>query len=263
MMMVASVIPDASIDSARYAILAGHAVRLFKLYDTFLYLIVADRSEMAMILLRALAETAINFAFLLNNNDPNLIRTFHKASLAYEKKLWDELEQRRQTPPLPIEQRMQDGAKRAILRAGFKLEEISWSDRNWGGDVSSKARTTDLISLYEFAFRPMSHNVHGTWHDLEFHHLEHKDGQYHPCLHYTDAQPQLIEGATVVCLGLVRLYVQVVASGQSLEISLRLQDLEEWFRQMSSLHETFVTASKGNKSVQATDDEAPGVGNST
>lgn len=238
--MVASVIPDCSVDSARYQVLAGHAVRLYKLYDTVLFLLVENRAEMAMILLRSLTETAINFSYLLNNDGPELIRAFHKASLAYEKKLWDEIEQRRQTPPLPIEQRMQESVERTIARAGFKLEDIAWKDRNWGGDVYQKARNTDLVGIYEFAFRLMSHNVHGTWHDLEFHHLEQKGTRYHPCISYTDAQPQLIEGASIVCLGLMRHYVQVVALGQSIDVTARLQELEAWFREMSKLHEQFV-----------------------
>ena len=242
--MGASVIPDSSVDSARYPVLAGHAVRLFKLYDTLLFLTVEDRAEMAMILLRALAETAVNFAFLLTNDDPTLIRAYHKASLAYEKKLWDEIEQRRQTPPLPIEQRMQQGVEKTIVRAGFKLEDVTWNDRHWGGGVYQKAKRTGLIDLYEFAFRPMSHNVHGTWHHLEFHPLEQKDTQYHPCLHYTHAEPQLIECATIVCLGIMRNYVEVVALGQSIEVIARLEQLEAWFREMSRAHEQFVTTSK-------------------
>jgi len=241
--MVASVTPDSLLTSPRYPVLAGHAVRLYKLYDTVLFLLVNNRAEMAMILLRSLAETAINFAYLLNNDDPDLIRAFHKASLAYEKKLWDEVEQRRQTPPLAIEQRMQQGVERTIARAGFALDEIAWNDRDWGGNVYQKAKQTDLIALYEFAFRPMSHNVHGTWHDLEFHHLEQDGSLYHSCLRYTNARPQLIEGATIVCLGVMRHYVQVVALGQSLDVSARLEALEMWFSEMAKAHEQFVAAS--------------------
>jgi hypothetical protein len=243
--VASAVIPAVAVDNRRLALLAGHMVRMYKLYDTCLFLLVEERAEPAIILMRSLTETAINLAFLLLNEDPALIDKYMRSSLAYERKRWDEIEKRKHRPPLPIEVSMQASVERAFSRAGLKVTDVEWKERNWAGNTFAKAEKVsksgeaDMVGWYEFAFRPTSHAVHGTWHDLESHHLREENGQLLPELQYTSSQPQMIDGPSVICLQAARSYVSHTAPGVGNELVDRIQKIEDWFRGMARRHIEF------------------------
>jgi len=241
LILVAALVPAKSIKRDECAILMGHMVRLYKLYDSMGFLIIERRGEVAMTLIRSLIETVINLRFMLSYGNNNLYKKYKKASLAYEKRLWEEIEKRRKTPPLPIEQRMQDSIQETFERAGLKIEDVVWEDRFWGGDIFSKADKVGLTELYEFGFRIFSHNIHGTWHDLEFHHLREKDGTFEPDFDYTMPVPQIVESTTIVCVDVAKEYVIRIVGDSGKELCHNLNELSDWFRKMAQLHEIFIT----------------------
>ncbi len=240
LLLVGHIVPTKSMVKIERGVLIGHMVRVYKLYDTYLHLIVEKRTEIAFIILRALIETVINFRFLIRFGNEEIILAYQKASLAYEKKLWDEIQSRKRDPMLPIEERMLSGIEETFSRAEVAMDSVSFQDRNWGGDLFSKSQQTELVHLYEFGFRSSSNFVHGTWHELEFHHLRESDGEFQPAPNYSSPGPQMIEAVTISCLEVVDEYLQHIVSEGAVEISERLQVMIEWFKAMINEHEKFL-----------------------
>ena len=140
-------------------------------------------------------------------------------------------------PPLPIESRMLQSIEATFDRAGVNPAGIKAGEWRWLSSAQ-KAREVGLEALYEFAFRVASHSVHGTWHDLEFYHLELVDGEYHPAIRFHRPRPQVLELATVACLDTAEKYLQAVVDGEDIAAILeRIQSLRDWFRQMAIRHE--------------------------
>lgn len=235
----AAIVPTQPLEQTEIAILIGHMVRLSKLYDSMILLIVKKRAETAMILARSLTETVINLRYLLQHGSPDLYQKYIKASLVYEKKYWDEIEKCEEKLPAHIVQKVQSSIQKTFDQAGFKLEDVNWKDRHWGNEYI-KAQQVDLIDLYEFGFRTASHFVHGTWHDLEFHHLKkNQSGYYQPNLDYTSPTPQIVDGSTIECLIVTGEYVSHMVGDSGIELDNGLQKLFNWFREMIKLYEEF------------------------
>ncbi len=236
LIITACVVPTEGIDKKAMPIIMGHMVRLAKLYDTLILLVVEKRDEMAMILQRSLVETIINLKFIIANGSPEYYEKYRKASLAYEKKYWEELND------LPIPQRLKDKIQSRITEtiesAGYTMDQIDWSDRNWGMPLYKKAEQVNLIELYEFGFRTGSHYTHGTWHDLEFQHLtKTDDGNYEPELRYSNSKPQIITGPTFIVIEIAIEYLEYISGEASAELRESLVRLAAWFKSIDLLHE--------------------------
>lgn len=240
LLIAAGLVPTIRRTKVERGVLIGHMVRIYKLYDTYLHLIVERRGEMAFIIVRAFTESLINLRFLIRFGNEELIRTFQIASLAYEKKLWDEIQSRKHDPILPIEERMLSSIEKTFARATVDLDSVSFEDRNWGESAYRKAQQTDLINLYEFGFRTASHFVHGTWHELEFHHLRESGDDYEPAPDYTPPKPQMIEAISVSCLEVAGDYLPHIVGDSASEIVDRLDAMKNWFVGMVSEHEKFI-----------------------
>jgi len=239
LVLVAGLWPARPLDRLLRGILMGHMVRVFKLYDSMMLLVVEHRGEIAPILSRVLIDTVINLRYLLRHPSDEEVGKYIQASLAYEKKLMEEVQSRmRQRPqPLPIELSMLGGIEETFRRVG--VDPASITAREWrGASTFQKAREAGLEVLYEFGFRPTSHQVHGTWHDLEFYHLEEKDGQYRPETRFSPPRPQVVEMASVASLETSIAYLDFVVPGTDAdEMKDRLQELLEWFVEMGHQHE--------------------------
>src|SRR3989338_2553491 len=106
--LVSGVIAQKNIDLKKQDVLRGHLVRLYKLYDSYVFLIVKRRTEIVFIILRTLAETIINLHYLLKYIDTDVHKKYKRASLAYEKKLEESILSNilNRKNKLPIEKRM-------------------------------------------------------------------------------------------------------------------------------------------------------------
>ena len=229
-------------------VLKGHMVRVYKLYDTMIYLVVDRRGEMAPILLRCLADTLVNLLYILQSEDRNeTAERFVRSCLAYEKKLLEEVECGRDDPPPPSKQRILSSVHRRFARAAIDPDEVSSSSRHrrFGPDTFSKARRVGLDGLYEFVFSMCSRRVHGQWYDMEISHLNDEGDRYAPRTEYDTPRPQILECGSVLALLAAEAYAEGIgsdAAGRILEWSATVQ---EWLRLMADRHEEWLAARQG------------------
>lgn len=225
------------------AILMGYMVYLYKLYDSSIYLINDGRSEIASVLLRTLTETAIKLKFLIGNINAEVCEKIKKSSLAYDKKLWDEIEKRQNgSAPTPIELRMKDSIQEGFELAGYKLGQIDFKrDKNWCEDSFNLASKVDLMDLYEIIFRQTSSAVHASWGFHQKYNLKTIEERYEPELNYAGAKPQPIEGASGLVLILSLDYLSLFKQDSFLALfASEIGRAQEWFHNMSYQHEEFL-----------------------
>lgn len=250
--LVAGIIEQKVIDLEKIEVLRGNIVRLFKLYDSYLLLIVKKRTEIAFILLRSLAETIINVQYLLKHVDTDVHKKYKRASLAYEKDLEERVLKNviERGSTLPIEQRMLKSIEKTYERSGLvDLEKEEWEKTKWGLllqdlDVSGKAKDVGLESIYNYIFVTSSHFVHGSWHEIDFHHLiKNTDKQIRePQLRYTTPTPQIVESISILLLETLRDYASALTHKESAdELIDRIDSLSSWFYKMSENHENFLS----------------------
>jgi len=245
LMFIGCLSPTKKLDDNYYSVIMGHMVRLYKLYDSFICLTVYKGYETASIILRSITETAINLNFLLVYGTAENVSSYKKSSLWYEKKLWDEIQSRKNDPPLHIEKRMLKSIEQTFHRAGVDINSISRKDRDWGGDLYSKSQKTELVDLYEFNFRGTSHNVHGTWHDLEFHHINDDNGIFKPIFDYTTSRPQTTDAVAILCLRTSQEYVKKIMDKDSCKLIYEnLNVLVKFFTDILYLHERWLQEQK-------------------
>lgn len=252
--LVSGVIPQKKISLDKLDVLRGHLVRLYKLFDTYSFLIVERRSETAFIILRTLAETIINLRYLLKHIDTDVYKKYKRASVAYEKQLEASILKNilERDSELAIETRMLKSIKKTISRSKLAdLEEMELKKTQWGVkqqdlEVSGKAKDVELYVIYENIFKTSSHFVHGSWHELDFYHLEQKKdnlGARLTKMHYTAPRPQLLESISIFTLQTLQEYLKVLieSGNQADEINDYLNKISKWFIEMSSKHEEFLS----------------------
>jgi hypothetical protein len=176
--LIAGIVSQKEIEPEKLDILRGHLVRIYKLYDTFTFLIVERRTEIAFIVLRSLAETIINLNYLIKYFDTDIYKKYKRASLAYEKQLENIVLRniQKRNNKLPIEKRMLESINKTYKRSHLdNLEEKELEKTKWGLEkkhleISGKAEDVGLYPIYELVFKISSHYVHGSWHELDFDH---------------------------------------------------------------------------------------------
>jgi len=252
--LISGVVPQKDIDHEKLDVLRGHIVRMFKLYDTYIFLLVERRTETAFIILRALAETIINLRYLLMHINTDVYKKYKRASLAYEKHLEDSILKNIQNrkDKLPIEERMLKSIADTFFRSGLgHLEERELKKTQWGLkrqhlEVSGKAKDIGLYSIYEYLFKISSHFVHGSWHELDFHHLERKKdkwGTRPPQMHYTTPKPQLVEAISIFVLDALQQYLFTIVedNDHAEELKGHLNKISQWFSDISQEHEKYLS----------------------
>jgi Family of unknown function (DUF5677) len=258
----ASLMPASGTWDRNHAILAGHAVRLFKLIRSLLEQVVQDRAELAWVVLRMAAECAFNFRYLVTNASPELFDSFVTHSLRHEWDLLSELERNTlaRGTTLPIELRM----RRSILRT-FEMSGINPKDkpakhaRDWGGkNLRERARSMGLDGAYRAVFSGPSRNVHGGWRDLLQHHIDcHGKGQYVPNFKVAKMRrPQPLLAISKITVPALASFLLSLKAKELLPALDSLQDLDERIETLDSLHEEFLAARQAAKESPVT--PAPG-----
>jgi hypothetical protein len=232
LILAAGVWPSRPLDPLVRGVLIGHAVRLFKLYELMAWMISRRFGDFTLAIARMMAESIINFQYFLKHPTRRVVDTYVRQTLAFEKKLMAEVEARMHDPPWPIEERLIAGSLASFARAGIESGEIE--AKEWRGLRSSqKATDLGLENLYEFVFRPGSHYVHGTWHDLYFNHLRLLDGEYVPRIEFARPRPQALEVASIATLEIIEDYLQFIFPNIDENPLLdRIQELRSWFQGM-------------------------------
>lgn len=87
-----------------------------------------------MVVARIIVETSIILQYLVKNLDDSLCEKIIKSSLAYDKKLYDFIEQNRGDKPLTdIENRMLNSIKNNFKKENIQIDDINFqNDKNWG-----------------------------------------------------------------------------------------------------------------------------------
>jgi hypothetical protein len=228
--------PTKELDLDYYTVIMGHMIRLYKLYDSLICLSVYKGIEVSAILFRSIIETSINLHFILESKDVDI---YKKNSLKTEKRLWDEINENKCDPPLPIEKRMLESIKQTFDREEIDINAFE-SKRDIWDNLYDRAKKTDNLRLYG-SFRGGSHFVHGTWHDLKFHQLIEKSDHYESAIFYTPSKPQSVDPATLICLQASISYINEILDGSVYdELKKNLNLINNWFINIEFEHENWI-----------------------
>lgn len=210
--VTAALVPDFHMVKLQQGVLLGHMVRMFKLYDGFLLLISENRMEMGLLAARALTETSITLKYLIHNISEDLCQKFIKSSLAYDKKLWDFIQDKIDgRKPLPFENRMIESIKKTFEETKYNINDINFKkDKDWHENIFILSSKVGLLDYYETMYRTASRAEHGSWHHLKFYHLIEKENGYEPELGNIQPHPQLIITTNLICLGAVLDYLEYI-----------------------------------------------------
>lgn len=245
-LLTTSQIVNTSLLPEKSDVLLGNLVRVYKLYDSYIFLIVEKRAEISMILLRCLVENIINFEYLIKNINTEVFKKYKQASLAREKDL-RELVIKDLTRG--ILQELEPLSKRilASIEETFRRSEISDEEKfykKWGIKkehltTEGKAKDIGLERVYEVIFKNTSGSIHGDWHDIDFNHLErdkNEFGQRNPNGRFIIPSPQMFS-ITVLLMESVKKYWELLGRD---EFNPRIDVIIDWFKNMDSIHEKFL-----------------------
>ncbi|WMT71915.1 DUF5677 domain-containing protein [Bradyrhizobium sp. Ash2021] len=230
------------------AAVGGNMVRLSKLLSSYLDQIVQKRYETSTILSRLAFETIVNARYLIANFAPELVDSFVRHSLRHERGLRDKIQaniQDRGGDILHIEQRMLKSIERAARIAGLTLDDVDLKDRTpWGGkNLRQKAEAIGFGEAYRAMFGGMSHNVHGSWHDLYQFHLEaDENGGFTPNLDWGRPRPQPLFALGHLALYAVRDFLTFIGGETAMDqLREQLRDLGARIDSVNQAHEAYLS----------------------
>jgi uncharacterized protein DUF5677 len=230
------------------AAVGGNMVRLSKLLWAFLDQTVQKHFETSTILSRLAFETIVNARYLIANFSPELVDSFVRYSLRHERLLRDRIQaniQERGGDVLHIEQRMLKSIDRAARLAGVTLDSVDLKDRApWGGkDLRRKAEAVGFGEAYLAVFGGMSHNVHGSWHDLYQFHLEtEENGGFTPNLDWGRPRPQPLFALGHLALYAVADFLTFIGGETAMDqLREQLRDLGARIDSVDQAHETYLS----------------------
>ncbi|MCH7948810.1 MAG: hypothetical protein IIC66_13535 [candidate division Zixibacteria bacterium] len=241
LLLSAKLLPRLKIEPNHMGILIGLMVRLYKLYDTYLYLICDHRLEIALLLGRSVCETAIDLAYLCKNLKAEEFNKFIKVSLATSKKIYDEIENDKSTNSGNrfIQQRIQTSILEDFDEARFKLEEVNYSDLKGFGTIAVRARGCNMEREYLFVFKNLSRLTHASWSEFVKYHLAKSRNLWYANHNYSIPRPQSLDGIAILVTEATENYVNTVVHG--FELSDRLKKIREWFLAIAIKHEQFMS----------------------
>lgn len=230
------------------AAVGGNMVRLSKLLWVYLDQIVQKKYESSTILSRLAFETIVSVRYLIANFSTELVDSYVRHSLRHERRLRDRIQaniQERGGEVRHIEQRMLNSIDRAARIAGVTLDSIDLKERApWGGkDLRQKAEAVGFGEAYLAVFGGMSHNVHGSWHDLYQFHLEtDENGGFTPNLDWGRPRPQPLFALGHLALYVVDDFVAFIGGEAAMDqLREQLRDLGARISWVNQAHETYLS----------------------
>jgi hypothetical protein len=225
------------------AVVVGHLARLYKLISATLDQTCQHRRETTFIFGRLTFECIVNTLFLIENDDPEITRSYIDHSMRHEKRLRDTILSNikdRGGEALHIEGRMLRSIEASAKRSGVELDKIK-PDKNWAGkNLFEKAKSVGLENAYLGAFAGPSHAVHGNWQDLLEYHLDAEEDGYRADLKWHRPRPQLL--STLAHLAAITLlaYFEKRLGEAGEELSEKLSELLDRIALYVQLHEEFL-----------------------
>lgn len=246
-LLTTCLIQNTTLEGEKSDILLGNLVRIFKLYDTYIFLIVEKKAEMAFILLRCLTENLINFEYLVKYIDTDIFEKYKKASLLHEVNLknWinDDINSGIASKELPILKRIFKSIEETFNRSGIAEEEEDFYSR-WGikkehFTLEGKAKDLGFERIYKFIFKNMSGSVHGDWHDIDFNHLEREKTEFNqriPKTNFCLPTPQMFT-ISILVLEAIKKYWKLLGFS---DFDDKINKIVEWFKSIDQKHEIYL-----------------------
>jgi Family of unknown function (DUF5677) len=237
------------------AVIGGNMVRLYKLASGLLDQTMQDRAETGVIFARLIFETCVNVRYLVANFSRELLDSYVRHSLRHDRKLLNEIQENiasRGGTLLPIEDRMLRSLARAERLAGIALNSVDLKDRApWGGKhLHDKAKAVGLEYIYLAAFAGLSHDVHGSWHNIYQYQLETDDAEdapseFRPSLKWTIPRPQHLFSLSTILVSTTIVAVGFLGGEAALsQLEPKLRDLQQRVAAADEAHELYLSSKK-------------------
>jgi hypothetical protein len=228
------------------AVKGGNLVRLIKLNTSFLQNCCEGKLEICYILIRCLAETAINIMFLIAEGEKSVIKNYIKNSLITEKELWQTIISnlnKRNGNILPIEERM----KTSILDS-FNASDLDINDVNKSSKWKSIKERANIVAgdmFYKVFYGSSSHAIHGNWQDILFHNLKKNDNGFQLNMNWNRPRPQILAGAISLNIDVIRTLGDHKSEDDSKANELKeiSQELSEYLLELDYGHEKWIVKS--------------------
>lgn len=182
------------------AVIVGHFVRLYKLYDSASFHVSKNHGEIAAIFTRLFFETNVRMAYLIKNGSAS-IQNFIFISYKSDKEILNDLlgkQSKRQL--IPIEERILNGIRRRLKEDGIEETRLL-SNKQWeldGKNFRKIMKDVDLGNKYAYMFGAQSSPVHGNWRDIRANHLIFEDGVYTPEWEYDSVDVRHITPLSII-----------------------------------------------------------------
>jgi len=192
------------------AIIAGHMIRITKLYDGFCQHTANRQLELAGVMMRLIFETDIRLRYLMEVKKPSAFRSYVLTSYRSEKaSLIDLNAKAKKRKLIPIERRIRNAIRKELREDGIGVNELI-NNRNWridGKDVRGMLKYLGREGDYSYTFGSSSRWVHGGWLELKKYHLIKKGRYYMPRLDWGEPDFRVVAPITGMCLDTLTKYL--------------------------------------------------------
>jgi len=232
------------------AIIGGLMVRIHKLQHGILDAITKRRSEIAVILIRCLSESAINLKYLAAKHSDATYDAFVEYSLREEKRLLIEVDKRMAKDAAGpnnlldgLNQRMKKSILSSFEVSGVAPEQVDAEKKgHWDNKtLYKKAEEIGDERGYQSLISLPSHSVHGSWQDLLNHNLQVGDGGFQLNTAFHAPRPQSIGISALLSLDACSAFLDLLPKGPEVQ-TLRdmIDDLFARVQKVQRLHEQFL-----------------------
>ncbi len=227
--------------SKHKAIIAGHMIRIAKLYEGLLIHTAKRQLELAAIFSRLIFETSIRMEYMIKSKSKRkTIRSFVLASYKPEKEILADLDNIASHRPLiQIERRMKRKIEARLREDDISIIELM-NNKIWNVDGKNFREILDDLNMsagYAYMFGNGSHSVHGDWYEISQHHIKQKGRYYTPELEFDDPDPRLACSLTTFCLATLLVYLRWNKSDPYCIITPVISKLDELNRAVDAAHE--------------------------
>lgn len=228
------------------AILVGHLIRMSKLMRAVIAGIADEHGgDQQMQLTRQFLDSASIIKYLLQDKtDVSRFDAYVFDSLVGEKEFMKNIREQialRGGEKWDIEERMERSVQQTFMSAGVTEDEIpSRKKINW---PNAQTRLALLGPAAYSAYRIGSGMIHGSWYDIERHHLERVDGNDGNFFPYTDPMPERPQPLFSMALLAVLVAQEYVFECIPEAVALyegRFTDLIERLDRADGLHEAYL-----------------------
>ena len=245
-LMVANTLDTEHLDgfTRNEAILVGHLVRMTKLMRAVIAGVADDHGgDQQAQLVRQFLDSASTLAYLLeDSSDTSRFDAYVFDSLIGEREFLKDVREQiaaRGGKKLNIDERIERSIQQAFQTAGVTESEIPARSRN--GWPSAQDRLKLFGPTAYSAYRTGSGAIHGSWHDIERHHLQIVDGKFRPYSEPAPERPQPLLVMALVGVSIAQKYVEHCVPLASELFQPRFADFLDKLERAASMHEEFLT----------------------